>query len=241
MSFDPIQSPIDALPRKLWPAAQALWEAFVYALDVGVGRWEFAVRRQRLEQLGLTETDLRWLVLRGYVEHAQEVTQRGEDRRQFRRTGELTFCKRTCVVLTESGAEAIGETIRQSPTETRWSRAVGPCQPPADSPAHPVWNAQTRTLSWDRAVVKRFRTPAANQEAILNAFQEEDWPDRIDDPLPPRPEQDGKRRLSDTVKCLNCHQVNPLIRFHGDGTGEGVIWEPANGRPSASPVSRSES
>jgi hypothetical protein len=62
-------------------------------------------------------------------------------------------------------------------------------------------------------------------EAILAAFQEEKWTARIDDPLPPVPEQDSKRRLSDTITCLNRNQKHQLIRFHGDGTGEGIIWE----------------
>ena len=60
---------------------------------------------------------------------------------------------------------------------------------------------------------------------ILSCFQESGWPVRIDDPLPPQAEQDSKRRLSDTIKCLNRKQVAPLMHFRGDGTGEGVIWE----------------
>ena len=65
----------------------------------------------------------------------------------------------------------------------------------------------------------------ANQEAILAAFQEDGWPARIDDPLPPVAETDPKRRLSDTIKCLNRKQQNALVRFSGDGTGEGVLWD----------------
>ena len=49
--------------------------------------------------------------------------------------------------------------------------------------------------------------------------------ERIDDPLPPVPEQDPKRRLHDTIKCLNRNHRRKAIRFHGDGTGEGVCWE----------------
>jgi hypothetical protein len=67
--------------------------------------------------------------------------------------------------------------------------------------------------------------PSPNQEVVLHAFQEEDWPRRIDDPIPPSPEQDRKRRLNETIKGLNRHQVAPLIRFHGDGTGEGLYWD----------------
>ena len=74
-------------------------------------------------------------------------------------------------------------------------------------------------------LVKRFKWPAANQEAVLSAFQEEGWPVRIDDPLPPQPEQDSKRRLGDTIKCLNRKQKSQLIHFRGDGTGQGVVWE----------------
>ena len=37
--------------------------------------------------------------------------------------------------------------------------------------------------------------------------------------------QDPKRRLSDTIKCLNRKQANSLIHFRGDGTGEGIVWE----------------
>ncbi len=60
---------------------------------------------------------------------------------------------------------------------------------------------------------------------VLTAFEEEAWPVRIDDPLPPHPEQDPKRRLHDTITSLNRHQRRPLIRFVGDGSGEGIRWE----------------
>ncbi|QDV81768.1 hypothetical protein TBK1r_06880 [Stieleria magnilauensis] len=89
----------------------------------------------------------------------------------------------------------------------------------------PEWNADSRRLQIDGQIVKRFKWPAANQEAVLCAFEEEGWPERIDDPLPPQPEQDAKRRLADTIKCLNRKQVNELMHFRGDGTGEGVVWE----------------
>jgi len=89
----------------------------------------------------------------------------------------------------------------------------------------PSWIHCDRTLRLNQQIVKRFKWRAANQEAILSAFEEEGWPRRIDDPLSPLEDQDPKRRLSDTIKGLNKKQVNPLIRFRGDGTGEGVIWE----------------
>ena len=58
------------------------------------------------------------------------------------------------------------------------------------------------------------------------AFEEESWPPRIDDPLPPSPNIDSKKRLHDTIKSLNRHQKQRCIRFMGDGRGTGVRWEP---------------
>jgi len=63
------------------------------------------------------------------------------------------------------------------------------------------------------------------QEVILMAFEEEHWPPRIDDPLPVHPDLIPKRRLHDTIKSLNRNQKTCLIRFRGDGTGEGIRWE----------------
>ena len=74
-------------------------------------------------------------------------------------------------------------------------------------------------------VVKQFKVPALNQERILAAFEEEGWPVHIDDPLPPHPEQDPKRRLHDTINSLNRNQKKPLIQFLGNGNGQGIRWE----------------
>ncbi len=89
----------------------------------------------------------------------------------------------------------------------------------------PHWDAMRRELLIGGQVVKRFRVPAPNQEAVLAAFEEEGWPHRVYDPLPPEDEKDAKRRLNETIKRLNRHRLARVIRFHGDGTGEGVFWE----------------
>lgn len=57
------------------------------------------------------------------------------------------------------------------------------------------------------------------------AFEEEGWPPRIDDPLPPLAQLDPRRRLHDTIKALNRKQKRALLRFMGDGSGEGIRWE----------------
>ena len=92
----------------------------------------------------------------------------------------------------------------------------------------PHYNSKTRTLTCHGAVARKFRWAASNQEKILLAFQEEGWPTRIDDPLPSDTEICPKRRLHDTIKCLNQGQRSKgtwYVRFRGDGTGQGVLWE----------------
>jgi hypothetical protein len=76
-----------------------------------------------------------------------------------------------------------------------------------------------------RQIVKQYRLPSPNQESVLSAFEEEGWPQRIDDPLRHKDEQDPKYRLKFTIHRLNDHQRRRLIRFSGDGTAEGVCWE----------------
>ena len=89
----------------------------------------------------------------------------------------------------------------------------------------PEWDCGHRELRYKGRIVKRFRVPAVNQIAVLEAFQEDGWPEFIDDPIPPAEGQDPKQRLNVTIKSLNRNQVNRLIRFHGNGDGVQVYWE----------------
>lgn len=212
---------------RIFEALHLLLEAFDFAEDTDSSRWDFAVEIQGLRTLGLRNADIRWLIKRGYVEHAREVTPRGDDGREFRSNGNLSFCRRTCFVLTEAGV-----TVALSKCDQlRNGNARSPChrgqtlQDLCEQHPVPCWDADLRRLQFHGQLVKRFKWPAVNQETVLCAFQEESWPERIDDPLQPQAEQDSKRRLADTIKCLNRKQANKLILFRGDGTGEGVIWE----------------
>lgn len=89
----------------------------------------------------------------------------------------------------------------------------------------PFWNFKLREL-WvgDRLVIK-FGQPARTQEPILQAFQEEGWPEAIFDPLPPDPDGkvDSKDRLHAAIGNLNRHQK--IIQFFGVGTGESIGWK----------------
>lgn len=213
------------ITERLWPALEAMLHASRYAVDTDSTLWDFAISIRRLLELGASETDLRWLVLKGFVKHGREVTVEGDDGREFRPTGNLTFSRKTCFVLTDVGIKVASLQCDASND----GRATSPGNNGQDDAHHPLptprWDADLRKLQLGGQLVKRFKWPATNQEAVLCAFQEEGWPERIDDPLPPQPEQDSKRRLADTIKCLNRKQVNELLHFRGDGTGEGVLWE----------------
>jgi hypothetical protein len=90
----------------------------------------------------------------------------------------------------------------------------------------PRWDGKHRVLSVGGQIVKRYTRSSPNQEQILQAFEEQGWPCRIDDPLPHDDKVVPKLRLHDTIRWLNLKQESRLLRFAGDGTGAGVCWQP---------------
>lgn len=96
---------------------------------------------------------------------------------------------------------------------------------PMESPS-PYWDAKTYDLWLSPTLIKHFRRRAINQMAILDAFQEQDWPARIQDPLPLTDDESIvlKRRLNDTLRNMNRSLGSQLIKFCGDGAGTGILW-----------------
>jgi hypothetical protein len=184
-----------------------------YALQLRLDVWAFAVEIDALHQAGIDNSDLRILAYLGYVEHALERTPPGESDRIFRRTGKLTLNTNSCFVLTDKGL-----TLLQS------DASLPDPTPSTESHSPPQWDVRLRELRLDGVLVKQFKVPAPNQELILSAFEEEGWPSQMDDPLPPLPGQCPKRRLSDSIWCLNRNQKSRLIRFAGNGDGRGLRW-----------------
>ena len=90
--------------------------------------------------------------------------------------------------------------------------------------AVPEWNSGIGVLSLGGLLVKKYRQPAKNQRMILDAFQEEGWPQRVNDPLHGVHAADPKQRLNETVRALNENRKSDALHFEADGTGEGVIW-----------------
>jgi hypothetical protein len=256
---------VSALSPQLRAGLGQLLRAFDYSHDLGCSIWDFSVEIERLLAQGMTTSDLRWLIKRGYLVHAQETTAADDaDRRFDTISRNLAFFPNSCFVLTASGLEIMGRTVlandrgdslapvlsgkqfREAEGEAT-ANTLGaeaspylPSQPEQGvevatslrlwraatlDTAVPNWDRETRTFIVGEYLVKRFRVPSPNQEAVLDAFQEEGWPRSVDDPLSPVPDQQPKRRLRDTIKCLNMNQANRAIRFRGDGTGQRVSWE----------------
>src|SRR5947208_3090736 len=105
------------------------------------------------------------------------------------------------------------------------SPALTPHPLPYRLTAAPHWYADLGELHLGSRLVKRYRRRAQNQFAILAAFEAQGWPLRIDNPLRTDLDGDGPERLHDAIKRLNLRQTAPLLRFRGDGTAQGVLWE----------------
>ncbi len=251
----------------LWPpeyaaAALLLLKAWDFAQHERRSAWDFAVELDELVRLGLSRADLRRLICRGLLDHAEELSSGANSERHFQTTGRLTLSRYSCFILTPSGqAAALHLTSTSaSPSASSLSLRSNSLLQPSGSPSasveraapatknspgangeqavsnangssihrlnnvKPVWDADLNRLTLGDVVVKEYRTPAPNQQLILAAFQEEGWPPRVDDPLPPHPEQDPKRRLHETILSLNRNQKKSVLRFGGDGNGSGVRW-----------------
>ena len=234
-----VEKSITRLAPRMKRALEALLEASDYAQDLSCSLWDFAVEMSTMRRMKLSNSDLRWMIAKRLIDHAIEVTLAGDAERSFRQPMRPVFCKKICFVLTPEGSDfarslhgemlpGMSAAVHAAPPATgEVHAALGPWLTIATEPESlvPKWNRDRQELTIGSIVIKRFKVPAANQEAILAAFEEEGWPTRIDDPLPPHREQSPKRRLQETIKSLNRNQKRPFLRFLGDGSGQGVRWE----------------
>lgn len=95
----------------------------------------------------------------------------------------------------------------------------------------PHWDNQSGELRWHGQIVRVVKPKATNVIALLDAFQQQGWPTKIENPvarpLDPkfsrRPqEMYNSTRLHDTIKSLNTGLTG--LRFNADGTGGAVCW-----------------
>ncbi len=234
-----------------------LWQAYRYAKDAGASPWDFALEIDTLFEAGLTVSDLRWMVAKGFVEHGQETSIYGDQHRSFLAGQGFNFMTSTCLILTPNGAALAEFVMKELTTATNSTLSIDGTSPenngrgashndrptinnsagnnssvvtnnaggPLQSVQKPRWDATRRELSLAGVTVKHFRVPARNQEIILTVFEEECWPEHIDDPLPFSNDVDSHTRLHDTINRLNRCQSTPLLNFRSNGTGSGVFWK----------------
>jgi len=206
--------------------------ASTFAHDTGVSAWEYAVDVETLSQVGVTVQEVRWLLAKRFVQHRIEVTRPGDRRRSFLPCNNMVVGGSSAFVLTETGYEFATNRMRTFDRLQRFEEAYRgePCVFPVTGPIltgsqeNPQWDAASLELRLGDVLLRQLREDAANQIRILAAFEEEGWPTRIDDPLPPHGDVDPRQRLRDTIRRLNQrHKVNAL-RFSAAGHSEQVCW-----------------
>ncbi|MHB9049232.1 MAG: hypothetical protein ACYC35_25210 [Pirellulales bacterium] len=84
----------------------------------------------------------------------------------------------------------------------------------------PTWCRDTGKLCRGDRVLRRLRPlqNPSNMQVMLDAFQSQDWPYRIANPL-----SLGQQQLHETVRHLNKGLEG--LRFHGQEGGGAVTWE----------------
>ena len=207
---------------------EGLLRSFQYAQDVDADLWEFALKSDELIGGCLNKSDLRWLVVKGFMEHRYELSVSEDFVRLFSDPvlGEIT--EHSCFVITASGIQMMKEarnykaSFLSEPKSLEKELWEGPR---IVTGGIPVWHPDVRELRFGGELVKQYRVPARNQELILEIFEEDGWPTHIDDPLPPSRDVDSRSRLQNAIQRLNQKQLNPALRFRGNGNGNGVYWE----------------
>jgi len=201
-------------------ALSLLLDGARFAEDAGRPSWDFAVTVGDLYAMGMTTNAIKWLICKGYATHrAERISVHKQQRCKSLASPKFAVSKSSELILTEPGIAFVSHLHAAQP--------LTPAATDTRSPLikSPGWDINSRILRVGTTVVKHFKVPAGNQELILSAFEEEHWPARIDDPLPPRPALDAKRRLHDTINRLNRNQQTRLVRFKGNGNGRAVCWE----------------
>src|SRR5262249_13333135 len=142
-------------------ALALLRHAYNCAQDAHAAPWDFALEIAKLYEAGLTITDLRWLAVKGFVEHGAETSAYGDAHRSFTRSEVFNFLPTTCVVLTNKGAAfacqvlqaAAATSAPEEPLDRPRKAEPGSGIPPANGEAHaratlkPHWDPARRVLS----------------------------------------------------------------------------------------------
>jgi hypothetical protein len=89
----------------------------------------------------------------------------------------------------------------------------------SDHATRPRWDKARRELWYGDKLCLEYKRPAPRQHLLLDAFEEMNWPDRIDDPLPPGT---SANTIGDLQKRLRSN--NSPVAIERDGSGTGFLW-----------------
>ncbi len=216
-------SDVSVFREPVWRAIKRLYFALQLAADCECERQEFSVRRDELFRMDLRREELKWLILKNVVKVSESILD--PDRHESQPPEHPEYASDSSFVITDLGVELVEQCLSAMKLQQSKNDFSGRQSPSARQELKPSWDFERHELRCGGQVVKKFKWRAANQEMILATFEQEGWPAHIDDPLPQEPDIDPKRRLADAIKSLNRHQKISLVRFCGDGTGQGVLWE----------------
>lgn len=199
------------LDEQLKAAVRLLLQAADYADAWRIDQWQFALEVGDLWRAGVNNNHLRWLLCAGYLSHGIEK-KKNDVIRSVEVISTFRITSNSCFLLTPIGIEVARQQANK--VEGWVGRSSMPC-----------WGRERWELYFDGALVKKFRRQAPNQICILDAFEQQGWPPRIDNPLPSDIDADRVDRLRDAIKRLNREQRTPLLYFRGSGSGQSVLWE----------------
>jgi hypothetical protein len=164
---------------------------------------------QRLRQEVLTPQEYRLFEKTGISEHSHPQEGASEILRIVAEQRGLTL-ERTTLELARS-LDVLG-----SGRYERLRQAIG--EPITEMRDIPEWDAEAGELRFRNQIARRVDIArGTNIRLILDVFQEENWPPRIDSPFPPK-----SPKLAYAIESLN--EGLSLIKFARDGTGGGLNW-----------------
>ena len=99
---------VNALTFGMAQGIEMLLVAYRYSQEAHRDHWEFAVEIKSLQDTGVNNAELRWLVCKGLVRHAEEKKKeaKAKPRRAFHQFGDMAFLNRSCFILTKKGFES---------------------------------------------------------------------------------------------------------------------------------------
>lgn len=209
-------------------ALRLLLDAFEQSEEFGRMVQELALSMASLTQLGLRETDLHWLVLRGYLSHLVAAGDVQHSQRALVEASHQAFGCHSYFVLTDAGARWARQQLHAGNGAAGGRPSAGDMpgdgKPILPLPPRPQWDPDAHTLWWGANVVKRFPHPGGAQEPILEAVEKARWKA----PIPIEPLRHGGKTLKGAIRSalyrLNEHQQVPLIEFSTDASGRHILW-----------------